>query len=161
MMLKLCAVMVLHELSTDSVILTERTAFLNSHPGEICFPGGMYDAGDMDLRMTALRELEEELGITPSRVTILHALEKEITLLGRVINPWFGTIETIDPFTPNINEVAAVHSVPFSLACRKENYQEKVITRQGKQFTTCQFSYHNHLIWGATARIMKQLAGSS
>ena len=151
------AVIVLHEDASDSIILTQRSFHLKDHPGEICFPGGRWHANDVDLCNTALRELNEELGIVKHRVQNLRKLQIEKTLNGFVIHPWFGTIKTIHPFTASVNEVAKVIHLPLKEVCDKNNYQDISIERQGKVFTSCQFIKSEFFIWGATARIMKQL----
>ena len=91
-------VVILYEQSTDSLILTKRSIHLRKHPGEICFPGGVWEEGDDNYYYTALRELHEELGIDSSRVTLIKELAEERTLLGSVIHPWLTRIESIEPF---------------------------------------------------------------
>src|SRR5690242_524607 len=102
------AVMVLHELSTDSLVLTKRSNELLHHPGEICFPGGKQEAKDENLYVTALRELHEELGITADRITLIKKLLIERTLLGTIIQPWFASIQSIRPYYQNPQEVTAL-----------------------------------------------------
>ena len=89
-------VIVLYERSSDSIILTKRSEHLKHHPGEVCFPGGVWENGDANLYATALRELNEELGIEPSRVSLIKELTIERTLLGAIIHAWFASIESIN-----------------------------------------------------------------
>lgn len=154
------AVMVLHDRSTDSLILTKRSDNLQHHPGEICFPGGRWEAGDVDFYATALRELEEELHITADRVQLVRALDTEQTLLGAVIYPWLATIETVNPYEVKLDEVVSVIAIPMALVVQPGNYKELPITRYGHQFISCEFVPHEELVWGATARIMKQLVNN-
>lgn len=151
------AVMVLHDLSIDSLILTKRSENLRNHPGEICFPGGLKEKEDKDLYSTALRELNEELGIPAERVTLVRELEPEQTLLGTIIHPWFATIQSIYPYYLNIGEVSSLICINMSLVTRKENYKELNIEKNGHKFKSCHFIYHEEYVWGATARIMQQL----
>ena len=76
------AVVVLYEHATDSLILTRRSNQLRDQPGEICFPGGHWDEGDQTLYDTALRELQEELGIRAERVQLQKMMKTQKTLSG-------------------------------------------------------------------------------
>lgn len=151
------AVIVLHDLSTDSLILTKRGDQLRNHPGEICFPGGVKEAQDENFYLTALRELEEELGILANRITLFKELSIEQTMLGAIIHPWFGSIESISPYYLNLEEVTAIIPIPMSLVVNPQNYQELIVEKAGKKFKSCEFIPNEELVWGATARIMKQL----
>ena len=152
------SVLVLHEQSSDALILTKRSEQLRAHPGEICFPGGLKEKGDEDLYTTALREVDEELGISAHRIQFIKAMAVEKTLLGVTIHPWFARIDSIEPFKMNTEEVIAVIRVPMVLAQTAKHYSEFVVHRKGVRFISCRFTAHQELIWGATARIMKQLS---
>ncbi len=156
-MLKESAVIVLHEQATDSLILTERAAHLRDHPGEICFTGGRWELGDKDLSDTALRELYEELGVTRDRIQLIKKLDIEETLNGSIIHPWFATISVLRPYTLNSDEVTQVLMLPMKTVNKITNYNDIVVSRSSIQITTCQFTASQYFIWGATARIMKQL----
>ena len=151
------AVIVLYENSSDSLILTQRSEHLRAHPGEICFPGGLWEEEDRDFYSTALRELYEELGITADRVALIKELNIEKTLLGRIIHPWLVSIESIHPYSLNSSEVSRLVAVPMSLVQTAENYKEVVIERVGHRVKSCEFVFKEEWIWGATARIMRQL----
>ena len=151
------AVMVLYDRASDSLILTKRRENLRAHPGEVCFPGGGWEEGDVDLYATGLRELHEELGITGDRVTLIRALEPQTTLLGKVIQPWFAQIESVNPYQINPDEVARWIMVPMSLVQTARNYKDIVVERGRFRFKSCEFVYHDDWVWGATAKIMKQL----
>lgn len=156
-MYKRSAVIVLHEHSTDSLILTRRNGNLRQHPGEICFPGGHWESEDADLWNTALRELKEELGIEPTRVELVQELQPEQTLNGTIIYPWLASVSTLTPFVVNQIEVDAVLTVPMKKVRAISNYKDLVVERDGQIYTSCQFTASTHFVWGATARIMKQL----
>lgn len=151
-------VIALHERSSDRLVLTKRTEHLRRHPGEVCFPGGVWDEGDEHFYATALRELNEELGIDSSRVTLIKELDNERTLLGSVIHPWLADIDSIQPFNLNDAEVATLILIPLTLVKDSKNYKEIMIERGGFKFKSVQFTAHSEFIWGATARIMWQLA---
>lgn len=152
------AVIVLYESASDSIILTKRTEHLAHHPGEICFPGGRWEEKDNDLYATALRELNEELGIEASRVNLIKKLLPEKTILGSIIHPWLATIPSITPFYANEFEVASLTYVPMVKVKDPKNYQDFLVERNGLQFTSLKFTGHHEFIWGATARIMRQLS---
>lgn len=152
------AVIVLVEESSHSLILTQRSQELKNHPGEICFPGGRWQPGDPDFYQTALRELWEELGIESGRVYSQRPLTQEKTLTGFTIHPWFGKIKTLEPYQLDHREVAVVFRTPLSQVCKKENYLAIPVTRQGVLFHSYRYlGESEHVVWGATARIMMQL----
>ncbi|CAM4445081.1 MAG: putative Nudix hydrolase NudL [Legionella sp.] len=151
------AVIVLYERASDSLILTKRRENLRAHPGEVCFPGGTWEEGDQDLYATGLRELYEELGIAGDRVSLIRALEPQSTLLGKVIQPWFAQIESINPYQINPEEVARLIMVPMPLVQAAKNYKDVVVERGRFRFKSCEFVYNDDWVWGATAKIMKQL----
>lgn len=151
------AVMVLYERASDSLILTKRRENLRAHPGEVCFPGGAWEEGDQDLYATGLRELYEELGIACERVTLIKALEPQPTLLGKIIQPWFAHIECVKPYQINPDEVARLIMIPMPLVQSAKNYKDIIVERGHFRFKSCEFVFHEDWVWGATAKIMKQL----
>ena len=151
------AVFVLHDLSNDSLILTQRSADLPSHPGEICFPGGSWQEGDDSLYETALRELDEELGIPPSRIQLKKAMKAERTLTGYIIYPWLASIESLTPYQTDPREVASVFSLPMREVTKASNYKKIIVTRHELTFKSYQYLASSYFVWGATARIMRQL----
>jgi len=151
------AVILLHEQSSDSLVLTQRTEHLRDHPGEICFPGGRFEHGDADFWATALRELREELGVDKERLVLIKRLKSEQTLRGMIIHPWLATIQTLDPYLPNPHEVADVLRLPMVGVKTLNNYKDINVERSGRVIKTCQYAASHYFIWGATARIMKQL----
>ena len=152
------AVVVLHEISSDSLVLTKRNEQLRSHPGQISFPGGLCEEHDQSFYDTALRELYEELGISRDRVELVTELKVEKTLAGIMIHPWFSHIESIHPYQLNLKEVSSILLTPMNLVTDLDNYREITLVRDGIRFKSCEFIPDNGIIWGATARIMKQLA---
>jgi len=151
------AVVVLHEKATDALILTQRNIRLRTHPGQICFPGGHWQVGDTTLWKTALRELHEELGVDATRVLCLKQLESEQTLGGSIIHPWLASIQTLIPYSANVHEVSAVLSLPMMDVMAPENYKDVILDIDGEMITSVQFIACDYFVWGATARIMKQL----
>jgi 8-oxo-dGTP pyrophosphatase MutT (NUDIX family) len=136
-------------------VFTKRREDLRRHPGEISFPGGRRDHPDEELRLTALREAEEEIGLDPASVELLGTLEPVSTFVtGYLIYPHVGLIEPID-WRPSPNEVELVLELP--LPALLDGYAIRPITRRGFTFDTDTYVVGDHLIWGATARILGDL----
>lgn len=154
---KQAAVIVLYEQSQDALVLTQRSPQLKNHPGEICFPGGGMQAGDIDFYHTALRELQEELGIDSDRIQTPVAMKTEHTLTGFTIYPWFAQIEQLIPYQADSQEVAEVFTLPMKEVRTAENYRMIRIASKTRMIETLQYCADQRFIWGATARIMQQL----
>lgn len=150
-------VVVLIEQQSNSVILTMRNKTMRYHPGEICFPGGRKHQEDKDLYHTALRELDEELGIEANRVKLIRKMRPELTLTGYQIQPWLASIAQLSPFVANTREVESVFLLPFADVCIRKNYRSYEVIRHGKRLISLAYKSEQGLIWGATARIMRQL----
>lgn len=130
---------------------------LREHPGEVCFPGGGWQPGDNDFWQTALRELREELEIAPDRVHLIKQLQSEQTLAGQIIHPWLASIAHLHPYLANEHEVLSVLTIPMKDVRQIDHYKDVTIEWYGRTIKSCQFVASSFLIWGATARIMKQL----
>ena len=139
-----------------TAVFTERRADLRRHAGEISFPGGRQDEPDEDLRTTALREAEEEIGLPPSAVEIMGALPPVGTFVtGYRVFPYVGTIERGHVWRPAEAEVAQV--LEFELAELTSGHEMKRLIRKGVPIRTPTYTVDGHLIWGATARIVQSL----
>ena len=139
------------------VLFNKRTDKVEFNKGEICFPGGGRDPDDPDLTATALREAYEEMGIHPDDVTILGELDDTTTRAGFVIHPFVGTIPYPYEFRPNSVEVAEVLEVPISTLVDSRNIGEEVrVQPDGQLVHAHSYAYGHHLIYGATARILRQ-----
>lgn len=138
------------------VVLTRRRADLRRHAGEISFPGGRQDAEDPDLTATALREAEEEIGLQRSQVELLGALAPTSTLATNyVIHPFVGRIPAGVAWQLSAREVDAVLELPLE-AVRTGRTRTRM-ERRGIAFETDTYVVDEHLIWGATARILETL----
>jgi 8-oxo-dGTP pyrophosphatase MutT (NUDIX family) len=138
------------------VVLTRRRADLRRHAGEISFPGGRSDAEDADLGETALREAEEEIGLPRAEVTMLGTLLSVSTFATNyVIHPFVASIPAGIAWSLSPREVDAVLElpVPALMAGRTRTRLE----RRGISFETDAYVVDDHLIWGATARIIEHL----
>jgi 8-oxo-dGTP pyrophosphatase MutT (NUDIX family) len=137
-------------------VLTERRADMRRHAGEISFPGGRQDEPDGDLRVTALREAEEEIGLSRDHVELVGALPPTGTFVtGYKIHPFVGVIEPGRDFSPQESEVAAILELPLSALVR--GFESKRLLRKGVPIKTPTYTVDGHFVWGATARIVENL----
>jgi 8-oxo-dGTP pyrophosphatase MutT (NUDIX family) len=140
------------------VMLTKRTEELKYHKGQICFPGGSPHDEDGSLRDTALREAYEEVGIRPEDVEILGELDSTGTLTSDfLITPFVGIIPYPYEFTVSKLEIDELIEVPLSVLAEDSNYWEEIYSADGVIGKASFFKYKDKVIWGATARILKQL----
>jgi 8-oxo-dGTP pyrophosphatase MutT (NUDIX family) len=138
------------------LVLTRRRSDLRSHAGEISFPGGRRDPEDADLLTTALREAEEEIGLAREQVALLGELPQTSTFVtGYVIHPFVGTIPAGVAWRLSAREVDAVLELPLEAV--RAGRTRKRMTRRGITFETDAYLVEEHLIWGATARIIDNL----
>ena len=137
-------------------VFTRRQDDLRRHPGEISFPGGRYDEGEADLRATALREANEEIGLPKNAVEIIGALQPTPTIAtGYAVYPFVGLIEAGRRWTPSANEVAEVLELPLDELL--SGYARRRLVRRGVPIRTDTYVVGVNLIWGATARILADL----
>ena len=137
-------------------VFTRRRADLRRHAGEISFPGGRQDIEEEDLRDTALREAEEEIGLPPDAVDIVGALTPTPTVVTNyAIYPFVGVIEPGHRWLPSAAEVAEV--LELSLTELRAGHERKRLVRRGVPFRTDVYTADGHVIWGATARILTDL----
>ena len=137
-------------------VFTERRADLRQHAGEISFPGGRQDAPDEDLRETALREAEEEIGLARDQVELVGALPPKGTFVtGFKIHPFVGLIEAGREWTPQEAEVAQVLELP--LRELRKGFESKRLLRKGVPIRTPTYTVAGHFVWGATGRILEDL----
>ena len=137
-------------------VFTERREDLRRHAGEISFPGGRQDFPDEDLRKTALREAEEEIGLAPADVELVGALPPTGTFVtGYRIHPFVGLIEPGHEWTMQETEVARI--IELSLPELVAGFEMKRLLRRGVPIKTPTYTVDGNLVWGATARIVQGL----
>ena len=140
------------------VLFTERSSEVSSHKGQVCFPGGVSQPGDSSLLHTALRETEEEIGLKAKDVEILGELDDSMTVsTGYVISPFVAFIPYPHLFKANHQEITQVFSVPLSFLVDRGHLKQDCHPIDNQAFTTYCYEYEGHTIWGATARILRQL----
>jgi 8-oxo-dGTP pyrophosphatase MutT (NUDIX family) len=137
-------------------VFTRRREDLRRHPGEISFPGGRQDDDETDLRLTALREAEEEIGLPARAVELVGALQPTPTIATNyAVYPFVGLIEPGRAWQPSANEVAEVMEVPLSTL--RAGYERRRLMRRGVPFRTDVYVIGEDVIWGATARMVGDL----
>lgn len=140
------------------LLYTRRAASLPHHQGQISFPGGTLDATDPDLRHTALREAEEEIGLAPARVQILGALDDHETASTRfLITPFVGLVAPPYAWRPSPYEVDCVFTVGLDRLRDPRNRRTEVRELNGAHVPIDLFDIDGHVIWGATHRITRNL----
>ena len=144
---------------TPSALFTRRTDDLPSHAGQICFPGGKYHADDQTLIRTALRELEEEIGLSPDDVEIAGYLDSHETLnSGFTILPVVGFLPPDYSLKIDPGEVAEVFEAPLAYILDPGNQALRSVERGGAIRQFYAIEYNGHTIWGATAAIIVNLS---
>jgi 8-oxo-dGTP pyrophosphatase MutT (NUDIX family) len=140
------------------VLLTQRTAHLADHAGQISFPGGRVEPHDGTREETALRETEEEIGLSRSHVTVLGRLAEYEIPSGFRITPVVGWIEP--PFELKLDafEVAAVFEAPLEHFLDLERYQRREYRFRGRHRHYLAIPYEGRYIWGATAAMLYSFA---
>jgi 8-oxo-dGTP pyrophosphatase MutT (NUDIX family) len=137
-----------------TVLFTQRSADLPDHAGQISFPGGRVEAGDRDVDVAALRETEEEIGLSRDRVTILGRLAEYETVTGYRVTPVVGWVEPPFQVAPDPVEVADVFEVPlaFLLEPRNQKRHFRMLGELRRDYFAIPFG--DRYIWGATAAML-------
>jgi 8-oxo-dGTP pyrophosphatase MutT (NUDIX family) len=141
----------------QTVLLTQRTAHLRDHAGQISFPGGRVEDEDVSPVHTALRETEEEIGLARERIEILGFLPEYRTGTGFRVTPVVGLVKppfalALDPF-----EVAEAFEVPLDFLLDPANHQEHSLHYRGALRHFFAMPYGDYFIWGATAGMIRSL----
>jgi 8-oxo-dGTP pyrophosphatase MutT (NUDIX family) len=141
-----------------AVLLTQRTAHLSAHAGQISFPGGRIEADDADPVAAALRETEEEVGLARDHISVVGRLDTYVTGTGFEITPIVGIVAppytlTIDPY-----EVAEAFEVPLSYVLDTRNHNRTERESAGRTRVFFVLPYEGRNIWGATAGMLVNLA---
>lgn len=139
------------------VLLTQRTSTLSKHAGQIAFPGGTVDPADGSPRMTALRETEEEIGLTEASIDVLGYLDCYRTGTGYVITPVVALVEPGFTLTLNPREVESSFEVPLAFLFNPANHAIDRRLIQGRERLFHAMSYQDRYIWGATAGIIRNM----
>ena len=135
--------------------MTMRPAHLGVHGGQVSFPGGRVDPGDVDRWDTALRETQEELGIAPGAVERLGCLDDFRTVTHFHITPCVGLLSPTQRFTPSAEEVAEVFTVPLAAFFRPEGLRTMRFSGRAADRRVYFYLTQPHIVWGATAGMIR------
>jgi 8-oxo-dGTP pyrophosphatase MutT (NUDIX family) len=139
------------------LLFTQRTLHVETHKGQISFPGGMVDPGDTDITATALREMEEEIGVHRSVIEIVGLLDDLSTPSGFLITPVVGILQSPPRLTLNTREVAEAFHVPLSFFRNPGHARREFRNANGTQHEVWFYEFGGKVIWGATAHIVRTL----
>ena len=140
-----------------TVLFTKRTDHLRRHAGQISFPGGRVEAHDEDAVATALRETEEEVGLSPSRVDVVGLLDEYQTGTGFSITPVVGFVRPGFTLRLDEYEVAEAFEVPFGFLMNPDNHQRHKMVWKGRERQYHAMPFKKYYIWGATAGMLVNL----
>ncbi|PZU57858.1 MAG: CoA pyrophosphatase [Sphingobium sp.] len=144
--------------SEPGLILTQRSAALRKHPGQIAFPGGRVDATDPGEIAAALREAEEELALPPAAVDVVGISDRYHTFTGFDIVPVIGVIPPGLTLTPQASEVADWFELPLSFALDAANRERRSVVYEGIVREYYEIHWQGRRIWGVTAGILANLS---
>lgn len=148
---------VMHERPT--LLLTQRTAHLSTHSGQIALPGGRLDASDADATAAALRETFEEVGLPPERVEVLGSLPVYVTGTAFIVTPVVGLVRPGFALRPNPHEVDDVFEVPLDFLMDPANHRRHALEWGGVVREWYSMPYQDgereRFIWGATAGMLR------
>lgn len=139
-----------------SLLLTQRSAALRIHAGQISFPGGRMEPDDADIEATALRETHEEVGIGGESISVVGYLDPMPTMSGYAVTPVVGLVDAAVSIAVDQNEVEYSFEVPLQFLLDDSNRQIVQRELHGKTFPMVEFNYAEHRIWGATAMMIIQ-----
>ena len=156
------SVMVLvREGSRPTIVLTERTAHLSSHAGEVAWPGGRVEPADANPLAAGLRETFEEIGVPQAAVRVIGELPGEISKFGLWVTPYVGLISADQAVTANPSEVASIFEIPMDwLSANPPNEIER-LDRHGETQWAPVYYFDNYRVWGLTALILASLVDIS
>ena len=149
---------VTRNVSAPEVILTRRSAELSTHSGQVAFPGGKFDAEDICLENTALRETHEEVGIPPEAVELIGPLSQVVSLHGIQVTPYVGLVPEDIAIQPNLDELDSVFKVPLEFFLETKPTRLDRMTYKGIALQVPSYQYtheeEQYEIWGLTAIVL-------
>lgn len=143
---------------TPGLLLTQRTAHLRKHAGQVAFPGGRIDPEDASPIDAALREAEEEIGLPRDAVEIIGTVDRYRTVTGFLVTPVIGIVQPDLPLSPHAEEVAAVFEARLTHVLDPANQILRDVLYEGRQRHYYEIFWDEFRIWGATAAMIVNLA---
>lgn len=142
----------------DKLIFQSRSNYVRHHKGEISLPGGAKDSNDTNLMATALRETQEEIGVSAGIINIVGQLDDTETWTGYLIRPYVGLISNTEKIVFSLaeKEVVEILEIPIDYLLSNESKGWKMVNNQGVPSLEEGYIWGDHIIWGATARIVRQ-----
>ncbi|GAB1263550.1 CoA pyrophosphatase [Aurantivibrio infirmus] len=140
--------------TNPQIILTRRADHLNTHSGEVSFPGGKWEEGDDSLIVTALRESCEEVALPPDLVEVINVQPSVYSLWGIKVTPYIGIIPNDLPLVANPDELDSVFNVPVEFFLQDQRTSTDVYFNQQRESWSPVYHYEGYKIWGLTARIL-------
>jgi 8-oxo-dGTP pyrophosphatase MutT (NUDIX family) len=140
-----------------SVLLTQRSAELKHHAGQVSFPGGRMEEHDRDVVHAALRETHEEVGIPPEAISIVGYLPPMLTVTGYAVTPVVGLLMEDIALQIDPTEVEYAFEVPLAFLLDSRNERALERKYRGRRIPTVEFHYGGERIWGATASMLIEL----
>ena len=141
-------------MAQPEIILTVRSQQLSTHSGEVAFPGGRRDPGDVDLSYTALRETHEEIGLAPDLVEVVGPLGSLVSRFGIKVTPYVGVVPDQFELRPNADEIAHVFRVPVDFFLEDRREMTHRIDYEGRSWYVPSYRFAGHKIWGLTALML-------
>ena len=138
------------------IILTLRSKRLSTHSGEVAFPGGRRDPGDVDLSYTALRETHEEIGLPPDLVEMVGPMNSLVSRFGIKVTPYVGIVPDVFDLNPNESEIEEVFRVPVSFFIDDRREMTHRIDYEGRSWYVPSYRYEGFKIWGLTALMLTE-----
>ncbi len=140
------------------LILTRRTQELPTHQGQVAFPGGHVHPGDRDVVRTALREAEEEIGLTADRVDVIGLLDDLLTRDGSVaVTPIVGRVTDLPDLRPRPEEVARVFTIPVAALADPDLWRMDTMMHATGAVQHRVFHHDGEVLWGLSARVVTHL----
>ncbi len=136
------------------VLLTKRAEHLNHHPGQISFPGGKVEPFDLDVNAAAIREMQEEIGVSMQTTHLLGQLASLPTISGYLVTPVVGFVAENYKAKLDHNEVESLFEIPLAHFMQPNAITQQSINIKGHEYPIYACTYKNHFIWGVTALIL-------
>ena len=140
------------------LLLTLRSNSVSRHRGEVAFPGGMWQEGDADLLVTALREANEEIGIQASSLELIATLPSASPMRNHLtVIPFVAYMEDEQKLIAQPSEISEIFRVPFRYLMDQKNYHYFEKTFEGQNYRLPYIKYNGHQIWGFTLMVLVEL----